>query len=620
MIDFEKDLRPGDEITISPDDVRPGGLKPDARWSANIASYQLYTALMVAGKRMLRPPAGTLDPIDGSGLKDCSYLRRLPGEGKNEEADAGGETDLFVARLRRAAHDPVASRIIWVYVDNFSRQDVDRTAARDRIGTVLDDVDGCGTAVEDWVPFHYASGLAQGWMVGVVELPPPAAEAPPSKLHEELAGRRPYITVYKPSRIWHMERDSRGFVVDLLCRDGVDVFRHWTPGYVETLNAKGERISERRPYDFGFVPAAVFVANDSDDEDPTAPPGESAMSATALVDLQILQHLSLLDNGQTKTGFSFLHGQMDPEENKAGGGQDLVLGDGSVWLFNGSAEYLAPPPHVAEGSRKHCEWLESLAYKMGGVHRRSQDSVEAHSGLALDWENAPIYAVVHRWARRLRAWETRLWQLCAFALGQKDLSGLAPVYPDDFSTRPVEQDLGFAKALGEVYPGEAPGWVGVVRDALVRRAAKRLVGHLADVKAAIPERLGEEAAPVTAPTDAPVDKPAEAETAENAVPPDSALNGAQSISLLEILDRVATKRIPRPSGVEALVAAFPVDHETAEAIMGDIGKTFFAEPPAPAPSPFAPKPPPTAPGDDAEDADEEKPEDEGEMPMESDDA
>ncbi|MFA5154516.1 MAG: hypothetical protein WC554_18375 [Clostridia bacterium] len=579
-IDFDKDLRPGDAINISPDEVRSGVLRPDARWSANIASHQLYTALMVAGRRMLKPPAGTRDPIDGSGLTDCSYLRRLPGEGSSEKADAGGETDLFIARLRRAAHDPVASRIIWVYVDNFSRQDVDRTSARERIGSVLDDVDGCGTAVEDWIPFHYANGLAQGWMVGVVELPPPAEQAPPSRLHEELAGRKPYVTVYKPSRVWHMERDSRGFVTDLLCRDGVDTFRHWTPGYVETLNAKGESIGEAQFYDFGFAPAAVFIANDPDDEDPTAPLGESAMSATALVDLMILQHLSLLDNGQLKTGFSILHGQMDPEENKAGGGQDLVLGDGSVWLFNGAAAWLAPPPHVAAGSRAHCEWLESLAYKIGGVHRRSQDSVEAHSGLALDWENAPIYAVVHRWARRLRAWETRLWQLCAFALGQQDLSGLAPVYPDDFSTRPVEQDLGFAKAMGDIYGDSMPGWIAVCRDALVRRAMMRLIGHLSDVKAAVPTTLGAEAAVV--PVDGVTDVPVELETAENAVPPDSALNGAQSISLLEILDRVATKRIPRQSGIEALVAAFPVDHATAEAIMGEIGRGFFAEATAPA--------------------------------------
>jgi hypothetical protein len=582
LIDFDKDLRPGDETTISADDVRSGVLKPDAIWSANIARYQLYTAIMIGGRRMLKPPTGTRDPIDDGGLGDNSYLRRLPGEGAGNKADAGGETDDFLSRLRRAAHDPVASRIIWVYVDNFSRQDVDRTSARERIGSVLDDVDGCGTAVEDWIPFHYANGLAHGWMVGVVELPPPADTAPPSLLHEELAGRKPYVTVYRPSRVWHMERDSRGFVTDLVCRDGVDRWRHWTPGYVETLNAKGESVQPPQFYDFGFVPAAVFIANDPDDEDPDAPIGESAMSATALVDLQILQHLSLLDNGQLKTGFSILHGQMDPEENKAGGGQDLVLGDGSVWLFNGAASWLAPPPHVAAGSRAHCEWLESLAYKMGGVHRRSQDSVEAHSGLALDWENSPIYAVVHRWARRLRAWETRLWQLCAFALGQADLSGLSPVYPDDFSTRPVEQDLGFAKAMGDIYGDAMPGWIAVCRDALVRRAMMRLIGHLSDVKAAVPTTLGVEA--VAVPVDGVTDAPVELETAENAVPPDSALNGAQVASMLEVVNRVALKQLPRESAIEMLVAAYPIDHATADAIMGPVGKTFFAEPAASAPA------------------------------------
>ncbi len=612
-IDFDRGLRPGDTTTISADDVRSKGPKPDACWEANIARYQLYSALMIGGRRMLRPPAGTRDPIDDCGLTDQSYLRRLPGEGGNDKPDAGGETDAFMSRLRRAAHDPVASRIIWVYVDNFSRQDVDRATVRDRIGTVLDDVDGCGTSVEDWIPFHYANGLSQGGMVGVVEIPPEASEVPASKLHEELAGSNPYVTVYKPSRIWHIERDSRGFVTDLLCRDGVNIWRHWTPDYVETLNSKGERVGAPQPYAFGFVPAAVFIANDADDEDPAAPLGESAMSATALVDLMILQHLSLLDNGQLKTGFSILHGQMDPEENKAGGGQDLILGDGSVWLFNGPAAWLAPPPHVAAGSREHCEWLESLAYKIGGVHRRSQDSVEAHSGLALDWENSPIYAVVHRWARRLRAWETRLWQLCAFALG-KDIAGLAPVYPDDFSTRPVEQDLGMAKALGEVYADAMPGWVGVCRDALVRRAMLRLVGHMADVKAVVPKTLGAEDTPVkVADGNAPV---VPVDVAENAVPPDSALNGAQVTSLLEVVSRVALGQLPRASALEMIVAAFPVDRAGADAILGTVGNGFAPAAPAPAPNPFAS----AAPKPDAEEPDEKPMPDDGKMPMEPDDA
>jgi hypothetical protein len=118
------------------------------------------------------------------------------------------------------------------------------------------------------------------------------------------------------------------------------------------------------------------------------------------------------------------------------------------------------------------------------------ESVEAHSGLALDWENAPIYATVQRWARRLRDWELRLWRLMAEIAG-KDGSSIDVVYPDDFSTRPIDQDIGQATAIANMYGGYAssPSWAKTGIDAMIKRALSRTVGHIKEVGAELKTAL-----------------------------------------------------------------------------------------------------------------------------------
>lgn len=60
----------------------------------------------------------------------------------------------------------------------------------------------------------------------------------------------------------------------------------------------------------------------------------------------------------------------------------------------------------------------------------------------------------------------------------------------------------------------------------------------------------------------------------NAVDPQSALNGAQVTALLDIVGRVSEGLIPRATGVELMIAAFPIDREMAERIMGEVGRSF----------------------------------------------
>jgi hypothetical protein len=71
-----------------------------------------------------------------------------------------------------------------------------------------------------------------------------------------------------------------------------------------------------------------------------------------------------------------------------------------------------------------------------------------------------------------------------------------------------------------------------------------------------------------------------------AVSPTEALNGAQVGMLRQIMLDVATRQLPRESGVRAIAAAFPLSEAEADRVMGEIGRTFFVDA-VTTPSPFA---------------------------------
>lgn len=77
---------------------------------------------------------------------------------------------------------------------------------------------------------------------------------------------------------------------------------------------------------------------------------------------------------------------------------------------------------------------------------------------------------------------------------------------------------------------------------------------------------------------------------------DTALNGAQISSALEIVTAVAEERLPRDSGIGMLIEFFDLDPAAAEKIMGSVGNGFKPKPPEPPPMLPGTKPP-GAPGD-----------------------
>lgn len=101
--------------------------------------------------------------------------------------------------------------------------------------------------------------------------------------------------------------------------------------------------------------------------------------------------------------------------------------------------------------------------------------------------------------------------------------------------------------------------------------------------------------------DVPAEAPEQPEAEAEAPKQDSALNGAQVTSLLEIIGQVAAGQLPRESALEILSMAFGWSREQADRVLGSVGEDFVPasasvdaaplEPPAPttpAPEPPAP--------------------------------
>jgi len=606
-------MRPGVDYYLSIDDVpletsQGSQLCRSANLRHNLANYQLYQALMQGGAAVLWPPAGTLHPVSKLPLDGGSYLTRLRGETR-VKAFHGMDYDPFRDRVNQSVHVPIASEIIGIYVNTLFRQMIDRQPVAEALGAeYMANVDMLGHGAEDFLAYVYTIGLALGWCAVLTDLPRIDPGDVPSRAHEEALGIRPYSRVLSPTRIWQWERDSvTGELVWALIHEQPERWRLWTADAWRLLDRDGDVIDEDE-HDFGKVPIDLFVAQEPTSGEAEPPIGVSAINSSSLLQLQLDQMQSLSDELQRKTNYPLLHVELDSEEiQEPQGGQPKTAGPGFMMFYRAAVNWIAPPDVCMKAAREHILDLESKIYKAQGVHRRSQDSVEAHSGLALDYESSPIYATVQAWARQLRTFENRYWRTVAAMRGIDLPETDLVTYPEDFSVRPVDLEIKQAKAVTEIYggfelcPAEVKRYVNIK----VGTAMARDKGHLADVPKMVRDLAGEtyDAPELTAPVDFEVvdrdvdtgaDAPEEAEIvagedvkveAQNAVDPTTALNGAQVTSLREIVLDVAKRAIPRETGVAMIVAAFPLDEQQADAVMGPVGRTFFAEPEEPKPEP-----------------------------------
>lgn len=178
---------------------------------------------------------------------------------------------------------------------------------------------------------------------------------------------------------------------------------------------------------------------------------------------------------------------------------------------------------------------------------------------------------------RLQSWEAALPALAR--CWATDAAGVPT-----WNAPPVALTWGeyFEPSWSEISAAVDAATKGVDGRVLSRRRAVEMLAPLtgaavlADELDAIDTDSADTHAAVTATLGALRDEPAAVDAAPQIDVASTALNGAQVSSLLETVTAVSNGQLPRASGVALLQAAFRLPAAEAEAIMGEVGRSFFA--------------------------------------------
>jgi hypothetical protein len=590
-------------------------------------------------------------------LRRPSYLVPHPGESDVE----------FDARLALAAHVNLVATIVKAYAEGCTSR-VQRTAGA-LPAEVLDDANRRGSS---WAEVAEEAARWAGlysMVFGVVDAPKKAGER--TVAEEAASGVRPYVLLVHPPAVAWLRAESSGRLVEFAYTDApyvpdtatsaaaldrevrVRVWRAATgddPGGWRLLRGRARfdaslaaQASALEEVDGGPLPDALggelpveplFYERDTSTP---VPMGTSVAADAADLARLIYNTLSWVSEIHRKAAFPFLAIPMASTGGQLDAQTAIAVGPSKGLGYNataGAPSWVAPSSESPRELREHAVFLFQLALRVAGLEVAADQSAQVQSGEALRLRSRDFEARAARFARNLQRWELRVLRLLAAFAGVSP-DGIEVAYPKRFTLPDLREDLERALALltapVEIGPALKREAIKQAADAALSLTDEQLAEGLEEIRAAFAadgavadaERTAarveaeRKAAPPPAPAEvapvAAVDPNAEAKSA------DTALNGAQVIALKDIVGDVAQKLIPRATGIGLILAAFPLSPAQAEAIMGEVGRTFFAEAPAAparpgAPPPFAAKgeKPGDAPskGEPADDADPDATDDE----------
>lgn len=289
-------------------------------------------------------------------------------------------------------------------------------------------------------------------------------------------------------------------------------------------------------------------------------------------------------------------GHMDPATQRTIGPSKALGYDSST----GAPSWIQPSSEWAKDLRESCMQDFQLALRSAGLELAADASSQVQSGEALRVRSRDFESRAKRFARHMQRWETAVLKLVALFAGA-DHTEITITYPKRFTLPDLAGDL--ARALTVLNPTQMPIEIG--RTARLAAAIQALDAALvlsdeeqSEVRAQMESVLDEDVADFAANRElstlardakkAELTPEPEAEAKEvtavtvdqQAKDPQAALNGAQVSSLLEIVTQVATRQIPRDTGIGLILAAFPLTAQQAEGIMGAVGRSFYAPDPA----------------------------------------
>ena len=414
---------------------------------SNLAKYQLFSNSYRGS--MIYPAEGTLDPgvryptfLSGSnrnqwGVGENSYLRVLQAEVPEE----------YTARLKTAHYENLCAEVIRVFLASIFRPGyvVDRESIRASLTggfeSIYENIDLKGNSIEDFLQEVMTLGLVYGW-VGVFTTQPQGVvvETLADQKDVEL---RPYSRIYTPEDIWNWGINSQDGDWDwVLLSDAEDT---WLWVYRdEWYRVDGEgRILESGLNPVGRVPLDLYLCDANVGRTGDEPFGLSSIKDIAFINLDVFQQWSLLGELIRKSNYPSLHIKM-PYEQYSKSMKDakraLPVGPGWHLVTEADVDWISPAPTSIQEARATLGLLIGEVKRVAGIGTRSEESIEAHSGLALAWEYSDKLTLIQMRAESLRRFETSLWATYDSYIGV-GIPHETLKYPATFVTSPKLEDM-----------------------------------------------------------------------------------------------------------------------------------------------------------------------------------
>jgi hypothetical protein len=542
----------------------------------NLGWYQLQNNVYMGGRYVFTPPGGkfsrsswgsseepakTRDPIYGGPVD--SYLRQAEMENKDE----------FGERIANSFTLGYSREIIDIFVSTVFRQEVDRKSVGEKIESkypgFMADVNLQGQSAREFLRHAFAIAQRNGWCGVLTDFPHVPEGTYVSQWHQQQDGKlRPFAQLVPPTRLWDWYRHpvtgdflyAEIWQPDIKTEDNhSDTWKRWYPNSWEVVDRSG-RVIDRGTHTFKRVPLDILICQDADADDDLAPFGRSRIAEACKIELEIYQMCSLLETHERKALFAFLHIPRDvpPEKGGKTAAPDLSLGPSHfIWSSEGAPTWVEPPSSVPEEARRQILWMIQEMRRTAGVSTRSEESTEAHSGVALSWEYSQRYNAIYESAQHLEDFESRWWRTVGEIAGV-DVKPDAIRYPKEYAVHPVAQELDELDKLTK-FAGEWPGMKDSMTP-LIKRKLQRIaiadVGHLPEAGEVVAsfEQYGKKT--------------------DGELPERTPMNGAQVTAVFAGIEGVAAGALPRDAVSSTLRVAFGLTEDEADKMLGSAGEGF----------------------------------------------
>lgn len=547
-----------------------------------------------------------------------------------------GESDRqFIARWSMSPYVNIVSTVVKAYADGCTSH-VSRQL--EPLGTFIENVNRRGQSWAEFADRTATWTAVYGITACIVDAPSVSVEGL-TESQRQAKGIAPYCVSIHPSAWAWIECDEDGTVVEFAYvdqpykstassntaqrislrvwkADRVDDAGKMIPGSWSACSvsvANGQTISGSRdsmkvvkggplPAQCGGKIPVTFAYFDCDDSQ-VCPQGISLIADVADIGKSIYNILSWAHEILRKTGFPFLAIPMKSTGGQLDSGTAAKIGPGNGLGFDsntGAPSWIQPSAESTQELRVHCIFLFQWALRSVGLELAADQSAQVSSGEALRIRSRDFESRAQKFARNMQRWETATLDLLARMGGvpESEIEKISVAYPKRITLPDQTEDLARAiqlltmpveigaeaRALAVIQAVDAA--LSLPDDKLSEIASGLMKLYGADIEAfGARQQLEElkarqETALLSSPQDVPptVTLPAATDAAPVA---DTALNGAQVSSLMDLLSAASDGSLPIDTVQAMIAAAFPsMDSATVANMLTPIRTRGIQAPPA----------------------------------------